>query len=175
MGDLLFELTNWLRTTFLLDFALWTADTPLSQLMVTHFWAIPIVQVFHILALSAAFGSILMINARLLGIAGHARTVAETSARYIPWMWWSLVVLIISGFLMIAGEPVREMINPIFWIKMFLVIFAIVISIWFHKGVLHQIAADQEIGATAKATAVFLVLLWCVIMFCGRWIAYAPV
>jgi hypothetical protein len=25
-----------------------------------------------------------------------------------------------------------------------------------------------------KATALFLVILWCVIMLAGRWIAYAP-
>ena len=42
-------------------------------------------------------------------------------------------------------------------------------------GVLKHVAAGRDIVATDKATAVFLVLLWMVIMYCGRFIAYAPV
>ena len=62
----------------------------------THFWAIPIIQVIHILAISASFASILMINARMFGIAGSS-TMAETASRYIRVLWWALVVLVLSG------------------------------------------------------------------------------
>jgi len=174
MGDMLFNLTEWIRTTQLVELALWISDTGLSGWIVTHFWAIPIIQVFHILAIAASFASILMINARMFNIAGSS-SMAETSRRYIRVLWWSLVVLIITGIGMIIGEPVRELINPIFWIKMVLVVFGILITIWFHKGVLKHVAAGRDIVATDKTTAVFLVILWMVIMTCGRWIAYAPV
>ena len=79
------------------------------------------------------------------------------------------------GWLMIMGEPVRELINPFFWIKMGLVVFGILITIWFHKGVIKHVNAGREIVATDKATAAFLVILWMMIMYCGRFIAYAPV
>lgn len=174
MGDLLFELTNWLRTTFLLDLALWTSDTWLSQLMVTNFWAIPTVQVIHILAVAGSFAAVLMINARMFGVAGHA-TMAETSARYIKVLWWSLAVLVVSGFFMIVGEPVREMINPIFWIKMILVVVGVLVVISFAKTLGRQASAGDAVAGGAKATGIFLVVLWCVIILCGRWIAYAPV
>jgi hypothetical protein len=174
MGDLLFGFTEWIRTTQLVELALWISDTGLSMWIVTHFWAIPIIQVVHILAIAASFASILMINARMLGIAGSS-SMAETANRYIRVLWWSLFVLIITGFGMIVGEPVRELINPIFWIKMGLVVFGILITIWFHKGVIKHVAAGRDIVGTDKATALFLVVLWCVIMLCGRWIAYAPV
>ena len=174
MGDLLYNFTEWLRTTQLVELALWISDTGASMWIVTHFWAIPIIQVIHILAIAASFASVLMINARMLGIAGSA-TMAETANRYIRVLWWALVVLILSGIGMIIGEPVRELINPIFWIKMGLVAFGILVVIWFHKGVLKHVAAGRDIVATDKATAVFLIILWCVIMLCGRWIAYAPV
>jgi hypothetical protein len=174
MGDMLFNLTEWIRTTQLVELALWISDTSLSGWIVTHFWAIPIIQVFHILAISASFASILMINARMFNIAGSS-SMAETSRRYIRVLWWALVILIVSGIGMIIGEPVRELINPIFWIKMVLVVFGILITIWFQKGVLKHVAAGRDIVATDKTTAVFLVILWMVIMMCGRWIAYAPV
>lgn len=174
MGDLLFSFTTWLRDTPLTELALWISDSRLTLWIATHFWVLPIIQVVHILAIAASFASILMINARMFGIAGSS-SMAETSRRYIRVLWWSLLVLLITGLLMIITEPIRELINPIFWIKMVLVVAGVLITIWFHKGVLKHVAAGRDIVATDKATAVFLVLLWCVIMLCGRWIAYAPV
>jgi hypothetical protein len=174
MGDLLYSFTEWLRTTQLVEFALWISDTGASMWIVTHFWAIPIIQVVHIIAIAASFASILMINARMFNIAGSS-TMADTANRYIRVLWWALVVLVLSGIAMIIGEPVRELINPFFWIKMGLVVFGILVSIWFHKGVLKHVAAGRDIVATDKVTGAFLVVLWCVIMLCGRWIAYAPV
>ena len=173
MGDLLYSFTEWLRSTQLTELALWISDTQLTLWIVTHFWALPIIQVFHILAISASFASILMINARMFGIAGSS-SMAETSNRYIRVLWWALLVLLITGLLMIIAEPIRELINPIFWIKMGLLVLGILVAIWFHKGVLKHVAAGRDIVATDKATAVFLVILWCAIMFAGRWIAYAP-
>ena len=110
----------------------------------SHFWAIPIIQVIHILAIAGSFAAVLMINMRMFGIAG-TQPMAETSRRYIKVLWWSLAVLILTGLLMIVGEPVRKLINPIFWIKMVLVVFGILIAIWFHKGVLKRVAAGREV------------------------------
>jgi len=173
MGDLLYHMTEWLRTTQLVELALWISETPLNLWIVTHFWAIPIFQVVHILSIAMAFGSILMVNLRIYSAAGTNLTMLETSKRFIPWIWGSLVMLIISGIFMIIGEPIRELINPIFWIKMVLVVVAILFSLWFHNSVVKK--ADQGIGASARVGAIFVTILWCVIMLCGRWIAYAPV
>ena len=175
MGDLLFNFTEWLRTTFMVDFSLWISDTSLSHWLVTHFWAIPTLQVIHILAISSAFGSILMINLRIFGWAGTDRSFAEIEKRYTRWIWWSLVTLIVSGLCLITAEPIRELINPIFWIKMVLVVVAILTSLWFHRGVMKRLSVDGTITAGIKGGAVFIIVLWCVIMLCGRWIAYAPV
>ena len=174
MGDLLFGFTEWIRTTQMVEFALWISDTSLSGWIVTHFWAIPIFQCIHIVAIAASFSSLLMMNARIFGIAGSSGVV-ETSQRYIKVLWWAILVLVLSGILMIVGEPVRELINPIFWIKMLLVTFGILVTIWFHKGIIRGLVKGRDISAGAKLTAVFLIILWCLIILCGRWIAYAPV
>lgn len=174
MDELLFNLTEWLRSTPLTELALWISDTRLSGWIVTHFWAIPIIQVVHILAISASFAAVLMLNARIYGVAGHA-TLGETSRRYTKILWGALAVLIVSGFFMIMGEPVRELVNPYFWIKMVLVALGIVITALFSRSVSRQAATSDSVGGGAKATAVFLIILWCMIMWCGRWIAYAPV
>ena len=110
----------------------------------------------------------------VFGLAGHA-TLAETSRRYAKVLWWALVVLVLTGLLMIVGEPVRELVNPYFWIKMILVVVGAVVSVIFARNLGRQAVASETVGGGVKATAVFLVILWCMIMWCGRWIAYAPV
>ena len=174
MGELLYNFTEWLRSTQLTELALWISDSSLTLWIVTHFWVLPIIQVVHILAIAGSFASVLMINARMFGIAGSS-SMADTANRYIRVLWWSFLILVISGLGMIIAEPIRELINPIFWIKMGLVVVGVLVAIWFHKGVLKHVAGGRDIVASDKATGAFLVLLWCVIMLCGRWIAYAPV
>lgn len=175
MGDMLFNFTEWLRSTQLTEFSLWISETPLSLWLVTRFWSIPIIQVFHILALAAGFGSVLMINLRIYGLAGTDRTLAETERRYTRWIWGAFAVLILSGIGLIIAEPIRELINPIFWIKMGLVIVALVTSLLFHRGVMKRLAGGGVVTGGIKTASIFIIILWCVIMLCGRWIAYAPV
>jgi len=92
----------------------------------------------------------------------------------MPWMWWGLVFIVASGVGMLFGDTVRNLLNAIYWTKMLLVVITILVSIWFHKGILRDIREDHDIGATEKAVASLLIVLWVAIMFGGRWIAYAP-
>jgi hypothetical protein len=173
MGDLLFYFTEWLRNTWLNELALTISESAPTMWIGEHFWAIPIFQVIHILAIAASFASILMINARMLHLAGSS-TLEETTARYLKVIWWALLVLVLSGSLMIVGEPIRELVNAVFWVKMGLFVVAILFTIWFHKGVAKRFAGTAEASAGAKFAGIVLVVLWCMIMTGGRWIAYNP-
>jgi hypothetical protein len=178
MGDLLFQFTEWLRTTQLVELSIWIGETPLSLAIQTHFWAIPIIQTIHIAAIAGTFGSVLMINLRVLGLNGAGSSIDQTARRFVPWIWWGLLVLILSGLLLITGEPVRELINPVFWIKMGLVLSAALIALWFLKFVRRDGASwETQPGRriAVRTAAVAIILLWCAIMVAGRWIAYAPV
>ena len=178
MGDLLYSFTEWLRSTQLTELALWISETKLTGWVgMTHVGDVPVIamlQTVHILAIAASFASVLMINARVFGIAGHA-TLAETSRRYTKVLWWALVVLVLSGLGLVIGEPIRELINPYFWIKMILVVVGVVVAVMFAKALGRQAAIADIVGGGTKINALLLVILWCMIMWCGRWIAYAPV
>lgn len=178
LGDFLYAFTEWLRSTPLVELAIWISNQPLSLAIGTHFWVIPILQVLHILAIAMAFGSVVMINMRILGVAGGSRTMARTVQRFVPWIWWSLLVLVATGIGMIVGEPVRELVNPIFWIKMILVVAMILLSLGFQAGARRHMATwetTHDGSVAVRIGAVGIILLWCAIMAAGRWIAYAPV
>ncbi|HWK42328.1 MAG TPA: DUF6644 family protein [Croceibacterium sp.] len=174
MDDLLFEFTEWLRGTPVTELSLWISDTRASEWIAMHFWAIPIFQVIHILSISASVAAVLMLNLRVFGFAGHA-TLAESAHRYSRVLWWALLGLICSGFLMIVGEPVRELVNPYFWVKMILLVIGVTVAVLFAKALGRQGATSDVAGGGTKAVALLLVVLWCMIIWCGRWIAYAPV
>jgi hypothetical protein len=167
-------MTEWLRTTWLSDFALNMSEWPLTQWVVSHFWTIPILQIIHILGIAGSFTAVLMLNLRIFGFAGHA-SMAETARRYSRVLWWALVIVVASGISMLFGDTVRNLLNAIFWIKMVLVVVAILVSIAFANSMGRQLSTGDVVGGGSKATAIFLIVLWCAIMLCGRWIAYAPV
>jgi uncharacterized membrane protein SirB2 len=178
ISDALFAFTEWLRTTPVVDLSLWISETKASLWIGNHFWAIPIMQNIHILSIAASFSAVLMISMRILGLSGGGRTMSHTVRRYMPWIWWSLLLLIVSGIGMIIGEPVRELVNPIFWIKMGLVILVILVSAGFHSSVSRNVArweASHEGRVAVRIGTVAVIILWCAVMFGGRWIAYAPV
>jgi hypothetical protein len=174
IGDMLYNFTDWLRSTQLTELSLWISDTQLSLWIVTHFWAIPTFQTIHILAIGGLFGSAVMIAGRVFGVIGGHMTPAQTVNRYGPWVTWGFVVLVITGLLMIVGEPVRELINPVFWVKMALILLAIPVSYWFN-GKVAKIDASGQITASLRLGALLVLILWCAVMAGGRWIAYAPV
>ncbi|MGH2885187.1 MAG: DUF6644 family protein [Solirubrobacteraceae bacterium] len=177
LGDLIFQLGNWLRTTPLTEIALGIQKTWASKMIDEHFWVIPIIQTIHILAIGAVFGAVFMTNLRILQFAGRSRTMSETSRRFLPWIWWGLLVLLITGIGMTIGEPVRELTNGVFWIKMTLIVIGASVALWFQGSVRRNVALWElthrgrvfiRIGAGA------VIGLWCLIMLAGRWIAYAP-
>lgn len=174
----MYEFAEWLSTTPLLGFANWLWNTGVSEWMRAHFWFIPTVQTIHILAIAMVFGSVFMINLRILELAGRGRTMTWTAARYLPWVWWGLLVLLISGCLLITAEPPRELVNPAFWIKMMLIIVAVLVSVWFQHTVERNIAwweTSHPKRVAIRIAAVLAICLWGAIIVFGRWIAYAPV
>ncbi len=177
LGDLIFHLGQWLRTTPLSQFSLWVQKSKLTALIDENFWVLPTIQSLHILAIAATFGSVLMINLRIFQFAGRSRTMTETSRRYLPWVWWGLLALVITGIGMCFSDPVREFTNPIFWSKMILVIVAALVSLWFQGSVRRNVALWELTHSgrvIIRVGAVAVILLWCLIMLAGRWIAYAP-
>ena len=177
IGDYMVALAHWLRTTPMPEFALWLQKTPLSSLIAKNFFFIPTLQVIHILSVAMLFSSTVMINLRIFALAGRSRTMTQTVRRFLPWVWWGLLVLLVTGLGMCIGEPVRELINPAFWTKMVLVIVATLASLSFQSSVNRDVAAweiTHQRRVAVRVGAAGSILLWCAIMVLGRWIAYAP-
>jgi len=152
-------------------FCWWLEQTDASQAIQSTAWVVPAVQTVHILAIATVLGAVLMLNLRLLGLAGVDQPLARQSQRYLPVIWWTLPVLLITGMVMIVGEPARSLKNPVFQLKMALLLAAMAVT------ALHQLRlARRHALPTGRGIALLIALpslaLWAAIVFAGRWIAY---
>jgi len=154
-------------------FAQWLATTPVSREIQGVLWVIPALQAVHILAIAAILSSILMIDLRLLGVAGRSQTMHETGHRFLPWIWASLIVLAATGLTLVVGEPKRSLLNPAFQLKMLLLACAVVATLAFHMSLRRNLAFwEGHRSKVIGGVVVLTFLLWCAIAVAGRWIAY---
>ena len=141
------------------QFTGWLSQTSLSLTIQTHEWVIPTIQSIHIAAISIALVSVFMIGFRVLGWTGLDQTLAETTARFWPWLAGSLVVLLVTGALMVVGEPARELLAFSFWLKMSLVVIGTALTWWVGRS-------------SIRPLTVITLIIWIGIIFLGRLIAY---
>lgn len=158
----------------MLDFALWLASTSLSYTIQTTAWVIPGFQSVHIMAIATILASTLFMNLRLLKKSGMELNIHQTAARFLPWVWGALAVLVITGTVLIIGEPERELLSSVFWAKMVFILIGVIATAWL----------QITINRSAKAGAIALpdntirlyvfgtFIVWLVVICLGRLIAY---
>ena len=152
----------------------WIEATPLSTAIKSAAWVVPSVQSLHILAICVVFVSVAMLDLRLVGLIDRDQSVRRMARRYLPPVGWALPVLALTGVIMIAGEPERELLSPFFWSKMALLATVLTLTV-----VLSGVLEDRPLAEFSSVKRVIVqvggalsLLLWLGIIFCGRWIAY---
>ena len=153
----------------------WIDQTALSQAIQVTKWAVPAVQTIHILAIAVVASSALMIDLRLIGVFWASRPIKDVMSRFLPLVWWPLLILLATGIIMIIAEPARSLKNPAFQLKMLLLVAALIVT-WLFQLLQRRNASfgDLHSGppAATAALAIVSMLLWSSIIFAGRWIAY---
>ncbi len=158
----------------MLEFANWLADTELSRYIREQLWVIPALQSVHILAIAAVVSSALFINLRLMYLADRSHELTQTASRFMPWVWTGLVVLLVTGLLLIVGEPRRELMSTPFWIKMALVALGTAVTIWFQSTLRdrHEMWTARVSMVPVRIYAFGTLLVWAGVITAGRLIAY---
>src|SRR5579863_10287692 len=71
----------------------------------------------HYFSLFLTIGSMVVLDLRVLGVAGRKQTITRIANLYSRWMWIGLAVLFVSGAMMAAGDSVLFCTNTVFGIK----------------------------------------------------------
>ena len=159
-------------------FSEWLAATPLSTLIQNVPWIIPTVQTIHILSIAIVMPSVFIIDLHILGVMSRTQALAAVAQRFLPWIWWTLIVLLLSGSALIIGEPERSLGNPAFILKMSMLCTVLVLTLAFQRGLRRDAqfwekSPRRRVGG--RLIAAVSLCLWVGIVFAGRWIAYVNV
>jgi hypothetical protein len=114
--------------TLLIAFSKWLASTGLSHTIQTVTWIIPTLQTIHILCVAIVFSSAVLVDLRIFRLFEPNEPLRDITRRFIPPIWLVLLVLLATGSLLIIGEPRRSLVNTTFYLKMTLLLVAILLT-----------------------------------------------
>jgi hypothetical protein len=138
-------------------------------------WAFPTLETIHVFALVTVFGTIAIMDLRMLGLASTGTRVTQMSKDTLPWTWGGFILAAITGSLLWVSKAGDYMINPYFLWKLGLLALAGLNMLYFHFVTYKTV--DQWDTATitptkVKVAAVISLVLWIGIVFCGRAIGF---
>ena len=160
---------------FIKQLSLSIEQTSFSQSLQGMEWIVAVVQTIHILAVCTLMTAMMMSNFKALGILNRNHVLYPLASSLKVPAHIAIFVLFLTGLVMIIGEPARALLNPIFQLKMVLLIAAIVCSIYSaigQKKLANDFFGNSNNQLFQKLIAVISICLWLSILFAGRWIAY---
>lgn len=154
-----------------MEFFIWLEETFLSSWLREALWAFPTFLVFHALGMAFLVGCSVAINLRLLGVAKGI--IPSTLLNFYPVIYFSFVVNLLSGLALLISYPAKGLTNPVFYLKMVLVIAAVIFT-QYQKPALANLntVGNQGIPVRQKQIAVIILFFWLVGIFSGRFLAY---
>ena len=152
----------WLEQTSL---SVWVRESP-------SLWAFPFILFLHTLGLAFVGGIAVAVNIWLLAFA-REHPFAPLG-QLLPVMWTGFTVNLVSGVLLLVAYPAKALTNPVFYVKLALVGFAMGEIEWLRKLALADRPASATLERTAGVAALASAALvaWGGAVFTGRFLAY---
>ncbi|HWN83650.1 MAG TPA: DUF6644 family protein [Vicinamibacterales bacterium] len=150
----------------------WLERTSLSVSINESLWLFAVIEAVHLVALAVIGGAVLAVDLRLLGFAFQKQRVAEIAKVMQPWLIWSLIGMLVTGFvLFISLAASKYYVHDYFWVKMYFLAAAIVFSFTIRHRVIMGDDARAN-SAFAKLVALVSLFLWSGVGLAGKAIGY---
>ena len=150
----------------------------LGQAMRQWLWLYPSVEVVHLIGIALLFGSIVVLDLRLLGLSRHI-PVRVLARHVLPWTAASFLLIIPSGLLMFLAHASEFAESEVFILKMLLIMAAGLNAAVFHSITLRTVDVwDNEAmrrlppPPSARLAGALSLLIWISVIACGRLLAY---
>ncbi|CAN5192316.1 hypothetical protein BH11PSE2_BH11PSE2_16590 [soil metagenome] len=149
----------------------WLQDSAFSTWTRESSWALFAFLIVHTMGMGFLIGTAMVINLRVLGFASTAPL--SKFARFAPVMVIGLIVAVTSGLLLVTAYPAKALTNPIFYIKLTLVITALIIT----RALVRRLLSDpaHDLGrapAWARRLAIAGLVIWPLALAAGKFLPY---
>jgi hypothetical protein len=152
----------------------WLEGSALGAAVRDSVWLYPAVETLHILGLALLFGSVVLLDLRLMGMS-RTISIGALARHVLPLTYVALAMQVTTGFLLFASDASAIALNPAFRVKLVLIAFAVLNAIAFNFGpfrALRTVSASENPSAGVRVFAAASILLWVGVVICGRLIAY---
>jgi hypothetical protein len=150
----------------------------LGRAMREWLWLYPSVEIAHIVGIGLLFGSIAVLDIRLLGVS-KSISVRRLSGHVLPWTAASFLLIIPSGLMMFTAHATDFISSPVFVIKMCLIMLAGVNAALFHAIAMRtanvwdtEEMRDLPPPPSVRLAGAASLLIWISVISCGRLLAY---
>lgn len=148
-------------------------NSQLNHFVMNNAVVFPTLEMLHFLGLSLLFGALLIVDLRLVGIA--KQLPLEKVEAFLRFALIGFAINLISGALFVAGDPDRYLVNLAFGLKMLMIVFAGLNTLYFLlrvKPKLHSNSHGQSPSSEAQVVAWLSLALWSSVIILGRFIPY---
>jgi uncharacterized membrane protein len=122
-------------------------------------WTAAALEIVHYFSMFLLVGSMVIVDLRVLGLVARRQDATQLADRLFPWIWASLAMNFLSGFLMFAGSATAYYHNDVFYDKVAVVLIAVAANIIVQQKVRkwNQLPA---MPAWARLVALISIGLW---------------
>jgi hypothetical protein len=149
----------------------WLEATSLSTWLreSASLWAFPFVLILHTVGLAFFVGANLAWDVRVLGFS--VGIPFDSLRRYFLVMWAGFWVNAFSGVLLLIAYPTKALTNPLFYAKLALIAFGIILAVRIRREV-DGSGARADAPPVARILAAASLACWLAVIFAGRLLAY---
>ncbi|HEY7237702.1 MAG TPA: DUF6644 family protein [Burkholderiales bacterium] len=149
-----------------------------GQAMRESLWLYPAVEIVHLVGIGLLFGSIAILDFRLLGFS-KSISVRRLAGHVLPWTAAAFLLIVPSGLMMFIAYASDLISSPVFAVKMCLIMVAGLNAGLFYTIVFPSVDVwDSEemrkLGPppSARVSAAVSLAIWISVIACGRLLAY---
>jgi hypothetical protein len=127
--------------------------------------------VWHTFGLALLVGASTVVDLRILGVATDLPLAPLKHLFSV--MWWGFWINAISGVFLLIAYPTKAFTNPVFYVKLSLIVLAVITMQRMKNRVFSDATLSQAaMVARGKAMAKLSLLLWIGAITAGRLLAY---
>lgn len=146
-----------------MTFLEWCQHSALSELVRKKAWTIPAIEILHLSGVILVFGSMLIINLRLLGWIFASEPSSVIAADLSRRTRLGLILLVVTGPLLFFAMPMKLFETPDFSVKLALVAIAVTYHFAVHRK--RMLAASASTGL--RISAGISMTLWLAAILAG--------
>ncbi|MGA1252294.1 MAG: hypothetical protein ACO3WN_00470 [Burkholderiaceae bacterium] len=146
---------------------------PLAVAMRESLWLYPTVESLHIAGIAGLFGTILLLDLRLLGL-GASLSVSALMRLVVPMALVALGLVVATGSLMFIAHAHEFLASPLFVYKLGLIMLLLTNALVLHlREPMHRRQGyAPALGAVSRIQVLVSMLGWLAVIGLGRWLAY---